>query len=115
MLARPHRITSGDDYRRIVRRGVKCGGSRLVTSVVQTGDETPSRFGFILSKKVGNAVTRNRIRRRLKAISAGALPFVPTGLEVVFRVLPPAADASYTQLERDVLRCLHVSTEARHG
>lgn len=115
MLARPHRITSGDDYRRVVRRGVKCGGPRVITSVVHTGDETPSRFGFILSKKVGNAVTRNRIRRRLKAISAGALPFVPTGLEVVVRALPAAADASYAQLERDVLRCLNVPTEVSHG
>lgn len=115
MLARPHRITSGDDYRRVVRRGVKCGGPRLVTSIVTTGDEHLSRFGFILSKKVGNAVTRNRIRRRLKAISAGALPFVPTGFEVVVRALPAAADASYAELERDLLRCLRVPVGQVHG
>ncbi len=112
MLSRTHRITSGDDYRRVVRRGVKCAGPRLVTSIIDTGEDVPSRFGFILSKKVGNAVIRNRVRRRLKAICAASLTSVPAGLEVVVRVLPDASDASFSQLESDLHRCFKTQVKA---
>ena len=71
MLARAHRITRGADYRSVVRRGRRCVGAHLMSYTAVSVDATPSRFGFIVSKQVGSAVTRNTVRRRLKAISAG--------------------------------------------
>ncbi len=69
-------------------------------------DATPSRFGFIVSKQVGSAVTRNTVRRRLKAISAGLLDEIRPGSQVVIRALPAAADAPYEVLAGEVRRCL---------
>ncbi|HWV49131.1 MAG TPA: ribonuclease P protein component [Microbacterium sp.] len=107
MLARPHRLTRGDDYRMVVRRGSRCGGSRVVTSVLTTADtERAARFGFIISKQVGNAVVRNTVRRRLKAVCAELLPEVPQGTDVVIRALPASAAASFADLRADVVRCI---------
>ncbi len=63
------------------------------------------RFGFIVSKQVGNAVTRNTIRRRLKDVCARQLP-LPDGVDVVIRALPSAADAPFTELLADVDRAV---------
>ena len=107
MLARPHRLTRGDDYRMVVRRGSRCGGGRVVTSVLTTTDtERAARFGFIISKQVGTAVVRNTVRRRLKAVCADALARVPEGTDVVIRALPASATASFTELRGDVQRCV---------
>ena len=57
------------------------------------------RFGFIVAKTVGNAVTRNRVRRRLKAIAHLLISELPPGTEFVVRALPDAAVASFADLE----------------
>ena len=106
MLARPYRLTRGSDYRLVVRRGSRCGGARVITSVLTTGENRAARFGFIISKQVGTAVVRNTVRRRLKAVCADALSRVPEGTDVVIRALPASATATYAELSADVNRCL---------
>lgn len=71
-----------------------------------TAEPRAARFGFIVSKAVGNAVTRNTVRRRLKAVCAEALPDVREGADVVIRALPSAATASFQELRAEVTRCL---------
>ena len=77
-----------------------------MTYVGTAPDEGPARFGFIVSRQVGSAVTRNTVRRRLKAVCAEALPFVRGGASVVIRALPSAASVDYADLRADVVRCL---------
>ena len=107
MPARQHRITRGDDYRRIVRTGNRVGGAFCIThAVLHVSPEAPARFGFIVSKAIGNAVTRNLVRRRLKHIVERHLAQGFTGADVVFRALPQAATADYDALAREVQRGL---------
>jgi ribonuclease P protein component len=47
--------------------------------------------GFVVSKAVGNAVVRNRVRRRLRHLARGQLAKVPAGVNLVVRALPQAA------------------------
>ncbi|WP_183305019.1 ribonuclease P protein component [Canibacter oris] len=76
------------------------------TSSNITADDTGCRFGFIITKTVGNAVTRNLLRRRLKSICEIAVKNGFSGAEVVFRVFPQAANVSYQELETAVLKQL---------
>ena len=62
----------------------------------------PARFGFIVAKNVGNAVTRNRVRRRLKAVTSELLPSTPSGTDIVIRALPSTADADWAVLRDEV-------------
>ena len=101
MLARPHRLVRGSDYRSVVRRGRRYGGPRLIVSVLDTGEQRPVRFGFIVSKQVGNAVTRNTVRRRLKDACARQLP-LRDGVDIVIRALPSAAEAPFGDLLSDL-------------
>lgn len=106
MPAKQHRVTRGDDYRRIVRSGRRVGGAFCITHAVLHTPETPARFGFIISKSVGGAVIRNRVRRRLKGIVEQQLQHGFSGADVVFRALPASADASYEQLAHETRRAL---------
>jgi ribonuclease P protein component len=68
--------------------------------------EPPLRFGIVTSKKVGKAVVRNRIRRRLRELlRRQSLP--PCELLVV--VFPEAAGASFQELAQDLQLALERS------
>nr|WP_307333987.1 ribonuclease P protein component [Microbacterium sp. SORGH_AS_1204] len=112
MLAKPNRLTRGSDYKATVRRGSRCAGAHTVTYVGRSADTDAPRFGFIVSRQVGSAVTRNTIRRRLKAVCAEALPSIRGGASIVIRALPSAATADYATLRADVVRCLERKASA---
>lgn len=50
-----------------------------------------TRVGFVVSKAVGNAVTRNRVKRRLRHLVAPMIPSFPQDVHMVIRALPAAA------------------------
>jgi ribonuclease P protein component len=68
--------------------------------------ELPPRVGFVVSKAVGNAVVRNRTKRRLRASVATRLTGIPAGLDLVVRANPAAAEATWGELDVAVGRQL---------
>lgn len=58
------------------------------------------RFGFVVGKSVGNAVVRNRIRRRMRAAAHAYIQQHPNGFELVFRALPGADELSVAEFEQ---------------
>lgn len=62
----------------------------------------PARAGFVVSKAVGPAVTRNRVKRRLRHLVAARLDRLPRGCVLVIRALPAAATAASGELARDL-------------
>ncbi len=94
MLAKAARLRTAEEFRTTIRGGVRCGRPTLVLHMRRT-DNPPSRAGFVVSKAVGNAVRRNRVKRQLRHLVAGRLADAPFGLDVVVRALPtpgPVAD-----------------------
>ncbi|MRX43783.1 ribonuclease P protein component [Agromyces kandeliae] len=112
MLAKANRITSADDYRFIVRRGAKVAGAHTVSYIRSREAGSDARFGFIVSKKVGTAVRRNLVRRRLKAAGREFVDGGATAVDVVVRALPASSDADYAEL-RDELGAALASRGAR--
>ncbi len=66
------------------------------------GEPNGPRFGVVVSKQVGGAVVRNRIRRRIHAICAASLAIVPSSDLIVVRVLPGAHEASWDTLRSEI-------------
>ncbi len=73
----------------------------MVVYVERTGDAS-SMAGFAVSRAVGVAVVRNRVKRRLRAIAAELIPTLPHGTRLVVRALPASAGASFESLRRDL-------------
>ena len=101
MLARANRLVTADDYRNTVRRGRRSGTGNTVIYLLRRSSTGGPRFGFIVSKAVGNAVTRNLIRRRLKSVCRSLIS-EQADVDVVVRALPSARDATWNELEHEV-------------
>ncbi len=81
--------------------------SKLVVVHVQTGSPDEStRVGFVVSRAVGPAVVRNRVKRRLRHLMRDRLSVIPAGAHLVVRANPAAANAEYADIARDLDQCL---------
>ena len=105
VLAREHRLTSSEGFERTVRSGVRAGSRTLVVHG-RSGSAEPVTVGFVVSRAVGNAVTRNRVKRRLRHVVRDRVDRLPASWDLVVRALPPAASASSAELARDLDSCL---------
>lgn len=89
-------------FRRLYARGKSAAGSCLVIYCRRNGLEE-NRIGYTVSKKLGHAVVRNRVRRRLREIyRLHEAEFLP-GRDIVVVARSRAVDASYAKLERSFL------------
>jgi ribonuclease P protein component len=110
MLPARHRLRDSADFTAAVRGpGATRAGGRLIVVHANRTDaraELPPRVGFVVSKAVGNAVVRNRTKRRLRASVATRLTGIPAGLDLVVRANPAAAQVSWDELDLAVGRQL---------
>lgn len=75
------RLRASGDIQAVLRRGRTCGGAYVVVKALARPDEEPARVAVIAGRKVGGAVDRNRVKRRLRA-AAAAVPLAP-GRDIV--------------------------------
>lgn len=100
MLAKANRVVRGADFRRIVRSGRRAGSEMAVVHRANP-EAAVARFGFVVSKRVGNAVIRNRVKRRLSEIVRAELNTIETA-DIVIRAHPAAATADFATLKAGI-------------
>jgi ribonuclease P protein component len=85
-------------------RGGRRAGRPLVSGhlLCRPDQDEPARIGFVVSKAVGGAVVRNRVRRRLRHLARGYLGSLPEGSLLVVRANPRAATARQADLAAEL-------------
>jgi ribonuclease P protein component len=103
VLPAPSRLRERADFATAARgRGAVRAGSRLLVVHATRTDARagfPPRVGFVVSKAVGNAVVRNRTKRRLRSLVVPLLGATPSGVDVVVRANPAAGSATFMDLQ----------------
>jgi len=102
MLKRQYRLTSSRDYRDVYRKEKKAVGTCLVAYCAPNRQEY-SRFGFTVSRKIGNAVVRNRAKRRMREVTRIHLEHMTGGMDVVLIARSAIVRVSFVKLEKEFL------------
>ena len=109
MLPQQSRMRRPEEFRLALRTGRRAGGSVVVGylllpggpyGAVRSGD--PAKVGFIISRAVGSAVVRNRVKRRLRELMRRRVASLPGGCLLVLRAHPAAAGARQADLAADL-------------
>ncbi len=102
-MQRARRLRKSRDFAQARRLGKSRVDRRLVAIARVNGSDT-TRFGFSVSRRLGNAVVRNKIKRRLK--SAASKISAREGWDLLIIARRDARSASYWDLERSLKRLL---------
>ncbi|MCK9930080.1 ribonuclease P protein component [Frankia sp. Mgl5] len=102
MLPRGSRVRTRQEHALVGRSGRRVRAGSIVVHSVQTDVDGPPRAGFVVGRRVGNAVVRNRVRRRLREQTRSRLSLLPPGTAVLIRALPDAAGSSSADLGRSL-------------
>ena len=90
------------EFRRLYAKGLSASTSLIVLYCRKTG-RPYNRVGYTVSKKIGKAVVRNRIRRRFREIYRLHEPELTCGYDLIVVARGRAAGAEYRQLDRDFI------------
>ncbi|MEU0564191.1 ribonuclease P protein component [Nonomuraea sp. NPDC005983] len=105
MLSRGSRMRRGDEFALAIKRGKRAGRPTLVAHLNISGGAAPL-VGFVVSRAVGGAVVRNKVKRRLRHLMRDRLDRLPRGSLLVVRANPPAASARYEYLAAELDQAL---------
>lgn len=105
MLQRQYRLRRSADLKRVRQQG-ESRRHPLAILIAYPNDLDKSRFGFIASRRVGNAVARNRGRRLLREVVRLHLAEIVPGYDCVFIARQTTPEASYVDVETAVLQLL---------
>jgi ribonuclease P protein component len=92
-------LTKSEQYALVYEKGSSWISGLVVMKALPNG-LTWSRYGFSVSRRVGKAVVRNRVKRRLREILRSVQ--LEPGWDIIFIARPPAAGADFASLGKSV-------------
>ena len=99
------RLTDSSEFERVYKQGTAYRG-RLFSVHAFPNELGTLRLGLSVSKKVGNAVVRNTLRRRMREIFAVSAGDAEGHLDLVISARPAARDATFEELREEFDRAL---------
>ena len=107
-MNRKYSLKKNRDFQYIYRRGKAKGAKSMLLLFVAQRKDTVA-VGFCVSKKIGNSVVRNRVKRRMKEAFRPEIDRLRPGSRMVFIARPPLAEATFEQVQKTMRYLLQKS------
>jgi ribonuclease P protein component len=104
-MQKSSRLKASADFQRVRKEGLCWSQHLLVLCALRNSDDR-SRFGLSVSRRIGGAVVRNRVKRLLREAIRPNLPLVSAGWDVVFIARSPISDARFQNVQQAVATLL---------
>jgi ribonuclease P protein component len=108
MLPRYLRLRHSLDFQKIRQQGKRWRDGVLTVNLLPNS-LAHNRFGVIVSRQVGKAVSRNRVKRRLRAVLQRWIPRLKTGYDVIVIAHPASSAMTSQELEEALERLFGVA------
>lgn len=112
MLAKTYRLTRRNDFRRVYGRGKSAANYSLVLYAAPSRNQT-MRVGFSVSKKIGKAVVRNRVKRLMREAAFHLLPTFEGHKDYVFIARNGIKEKNLTEIEKQMASLLKKINEKK--
>ena len=113
MLQRRNRLRRNAEIQHVRRKGVR-RRVQMAAMYVLANELGTSRFAISAGRRVGNAVVRNRTKRRAREIIRRHMHEISQGWDCLLILTPASAMATYAEVEADLLRLLARAQLLKH-
>ncbi len=107
------RLRDNKDFQKIYKKGRRIWDDKFTVYFLKNGLKDESKVGFTVNKKIGNAVIRNHLKRRLKEIIRHHFPLIPKGYNIIIVPKKKVLGFSYSKLEKSLLYILSISEKGK--
>ncbi len=102
MLKKKFRLRKKSSFKIVFAQGKNYSAKHVAIYVIKG----PKCFGFIASKKVGNAVQRNRAKRLMREVIRLHLPDIKNDIQIILIARPRIKGVSYSEVEESIMNML---------
>ena len=97
-MKRKFRLRKSTDFKRVRRLG-KSYAHPFVVLIKHPNQQGTSRFGVAAGRSIGNAIKRNRAKRRIREIVRSYIPGILNGWDIIFLARHPIQQATHSELQ----------------
>ncbi|MFS0615332.1 ribonuclease P protein component [Lederbergia ruris] len=102
------RIKKNDDFQAVFKKGKSVANRQFVVYILKKEEQENFRIGLSVSKKVGNAVKRNQIKRYIRQVFHELSPQIKRGNDYVIIARKPVAEMDYHQTKKSLQHVLRL-------
>jgi ribonuclease P protein component len=108
-LKKLYRIKKNDEFQKVFKKGQSFANRQFVIYVLKKRDQDHFRIGLSVSKKIGNAVKRNEIKRYLRQSIHELQEWIEQGNDYVIIARKPAADMNFHEVKKSIQHVFKVA------
>jgi ribonuclease P protein component len=105
-MYKENRLQKNEHFKKAFKWGKSVANRQLVLYYYANREVSHFRLGISVSKKIGHAVTRNKIKRLLKEVVRHQEDHIPCGYDFIIIVRKPAADMNYDDFSSSFIHLL---------
>ncbi|MRX74001.1 ribonuclease P protein component [Bacillus lacus] len=105
-MRKKNRIKKNEDFQTVFKKGKSMANRQFVVYSLIQPEEKEFRIGLSVSKKLGNAVTRNRIKRLIRQVLLEEKENLLTGRDYIIIARKPAAEMDYSEVKKSLIHVL---------
>ncbi|PLR67691.1 MULTISPECIES: ribonuclease P protein component [Bacillaceae] len=102
-MKKKNRIKKNEDFQKVFKHGKSMANRQFVIYMLDQPEEKEFRLGLSVSKKIGNAVTRNRIKRLIRQVFMEEKENLKTGIDYIVIARNPASEMNYHEVQSSLM------------
>ena len=108
-MKKKYRIKKNEEFQEVFKRGKSYANRQFVVYILVKEEQKHLRIGLSVSKKIGKAVTRNRIKRYIRQVFHELKPHLKANIDYVIIARKPAADMNYHEVKKSLIHVLKIA------
>ncbi|AQY52393.1 ribonuclease P [Listeria weihenstephanensis FSL R9-0317] len=114
-MKKAYRIKKDDEFQRVFKKGKSFANRQFVVYIFKREDLAHFRIGLSVSKKIGNAVVRNHIKRRIRQSFHELNEQIVQGYDYIIIARKPAANMDFHEIKKSLTHVLKLSKALKQG
>lgn len=114
-MHRSHRLRKNEHFQAVFQRGTSAANKQFVLYSARQEGQAAFRAGISVSKKIGNAVIRNRVKRLIREAVARLENAIPKGVDLVIIARPGVESMSLESIEQSLLHVMKRAKVIKQG